>query len=121
MNSMFDVPNDFASLFAPLNISLLSIVTGITNIGEVLLATSNYGNPLVGESPLAHTGVATINIPLSPLGFFVMDISTVFASIAAGDVCGVNIDHSHIQAIASPIDYFGIVLAYNSQQGGAVI
>jgi hypothetical protein len=95
----FAVPNDFSSL-----VSLEAI--GIPNASfsnKGIYLSSVYG--AVGETDNAKTFSGTGN------QWIAINVASVFTALAAGDICGVRVDH---QSIGTTINYIGVRLRYNT-------
>jgi hypothetical protein len=102
----FMIPDDFVSL---VSIELTCIPAG-TNAASPYDLYSTYG--AIGEAYNNNTGTSlglTKSLTLSNIA--AIDISGVFASIAAGDFCGVRIDEG---AFGFATRYLGVKLRYNS-------
>lgn len=111
----FSVPEDFGAL-----VSLEMI--GIPSVGAAAAAQnidlfSDYG--AIGEDITEHSEAeitTAYDFTGLALKFAVIDVSVVFNSLAAGDICGLTIDHKNI---GGTIGYKGIKLVYKPL--GAVI
>lgn len=105
----FRVPHDFTSI-----ISLVAIgipTAGAAGAGKDIDLISNYAS--VGEN-LAFHSESDLGTVYDFSGTAdeitnVLDLSIVFNSLSANDLCGVNIDHN---GIGGAIDYLGIRLRY---------
>jgi pimeloyl-ACP methyl ester carboxylesterase len=100
----FQVPDDFGSL-----VSISAVVVYATGpVAGSIDLFSNYG--AAGESPTNHTesdlggNIAYASGPIQ-----LLDLSSVFSVLGAGDFCGVQIDHN---AGAGTGDYLCIRLEY---------
>lgn len=100
----FVVPLDFATLTS---IELVFVPAG-TFAAQNIDLTSDYG--AIGEQSINHSESDVANTVSGTAGqVSVMDISSVFSLLAAGDYAGVTANH---QAIGTSIDYLGIRLRY---------
>jgi len=109
-NATFFVPGNFASL-----VSLSAIIipsAGAAGAGKDIDLFSDYAS--VGEASNTHDeSDTTSTFDLTGLSgvMSLMDISSVFTSLSAGDICGLLIDHN---AVGGPIRYLGIRMVYNA-------
>lgn len=101
----FQIPHDFVSL-----ISLQAVYFNSSSLVTVDIdLNSNYG--ALGEDRANHQESDTTTTYSSNANeISSLDISVVFSSLAAGDFCGVNVDHNGIGATSK---YLGILLRYN--------
>ncbi len=108
-NFNFRVPGDFGSLISLKAIGIIR--SSVDGSGKQIALSSSYG--AIGESAAQHTGSNTPTYDFTGLLNKIagIDISSVFASLAAGDYCGVNLNHQTIGG--GGIDYLGIELIYN--------
>ena len=111
----FSVPEDFGELVSLEMIGIPSV--GAAASGQNIDLFSDYGG--IGEAITEHSEaeIATAyDFTGLSLKFATIDVSVVFVSLAAGDICGLTIDH---QNIGGTIGYKGIKLVYKPL--GAVI
>ena len=105
----FIVPDDFLSL---VSIRLIaSPRSGAEGSGKDIDLISSYGAD--GEAINNHSESdtsSTYQIAASAGTFGFLDLSSVFTGLAAGDRCGVFVDH---KAIGGSVDYYKIELKYN--------
>lgn len=108
-NFNFRVPGDYSSLVSLKAIGIIR--TSVDGSGKQIALTSSYG--AIGQSESQFTGSGTITNDFTGLLNKIagIDISSVFASLAAGQYCGVNMNHRSIGG--GGIDYLGIELIYN--------
>ena len=107
-NITFIIPGDFASL-----VSLEMIFTptaGAAGTGKDIDLISSYGQ--VGELITAHQETdTTTTFDTGTVNTHEMySVSNVFSSIAANDICGLNIDHN---TIGGTIHYFYLKIVYD--------
>lgn len=88
---------------------------GGTGAGKDVDFFSDYGNPSAGESIFFHSEsdvTGTYNFGPAADAFFEIDLlPIVFTNVAAGDVCGLFIDHN---GVGSTIAYYGIRVEYTA-------
>lgn len=105
----FAVPQDFVSLVALEAIAInASSLTGVQNFD----LESDYG--AVGELYTTHSEsdtIITYDFTGTTNEIVALNVASVFAALAAGDFCGLFINH---QAIGGSLDYLGIRLRYNT-------
>jgi hypothetical protein len=100
----FSVPDDFVSL-----VSVYAVmIPGATNAAANIDLASDYAGigevyNFHSESNIASTYPLTINVMTA------LDLSSVFSTLSAGDLCGVHITHNTIGATAY---YLGVKLSY---------
>ena len=102
---VFSAPLDFGSL---VSLELIGIPQG-NGTGVGINLDSDYG--AVGQAYNTHSEsntTGTYNITQDQL--FSLNLATVFTNLAAGDFCGVLVDH---QGIGTTINYLGIRMRYN--------
>lgn len=108
----FVVPADFKSLTSLKLIGI--VVSGSAGSGKSITLNSTYGKE--GEVYSTHTesdtDVYTIAASAGLIGS--LDLSAVFTSIEAGDVCAVNVDHN---AIGGYVYYLAIEMIYEPGTG----
>jgi hypothetical protein len=103
INLEFAVPSDFGSLTT---VAACFIPDG-TNASANIDIYSTYGGP--GEVFNTHAeSDTTITYSWTADEISLLDISSIFSSLAANDACGVQMDHNATGAG----DYIGIVLEY---------
>ena len=104
----FAVPDDFVSLNYVKLIG--SISAGAAGSGKNIDLSSNYGKDGENDNQHAETNT-TITYDFTGLSGKKagIDVSSVFSSLSAGDVCGLQIDHN---AIGGTINYYSIELDY---------
>lgn len=103
-NFNFPVPDDFGSL---ISIGLVGVPMADVVAGDIDLA-SDYG--AVGESILnTQETDLTSTYNLTALDWNLLDLSSVFSALKAGDYCGVNVDHN---GIGTTVDYIFARLEY---------
>lgn len=106
----FSVPTDFGTLT-----SIEAIVAptgGSAASGRDIDLFSDYG--AIGESTTNHSEsdtTITFDFSGSADEWTAMDLSSVFSSLAAGDQCGIFIDHN---AVGGTVEYLGIRLIYTT-------
>jgi hypothetical protein len=104
----FQVPDNFASLSS---LKLVGIVSSAAaQVNRNIDLYSSYG--AAGESITAHqeSDVTTLyDLSASADKFYELDISAVFTSLAAGDYCGIQVDH---MTLGGSVDYIGIAIQY---------
>lgn len=102
----FRVPQDFTALTSLVLVFAPNATFGPS--GEIDLA-SDYG--AVGEGVENHSESQSLTSVAATLDTWTeLDISGVFSVLAAGDFCGVNVDH--VVNIGTPLNYLGIRLRY---------
>jgi hypothetical protein len=104
----FNIPNDFTSLTKL--VMIISPTSGAAGSGKDIDLSSNYGS--VGEAQNEHSEsdtTTTYDFTGDADKFVELDISIVFSSIAAGDICGLFVDH---KGTGGTINYFGVRLDY---------
>ena len=83
-----------------------------TKAGSILWEYEHGGAGAIGGSASSHTEAnTTITYSITSGTIVALDVSSVFASLSAGDFCGINIDHN---SIGSDIDYIGTRLRYTT-------
>lgn len=104
----FAVPDDFVSLNYVKLIG--SISAGAAGSDKNIDLSSNYGKSGENDNQHAETNT-TILYDFTGLSGKIadVDVSSVFSSLSAGDICGLQIDHN---AIGGTINYFSIELDY---------
>ena len=101
----FSVPLDFDSLVA---IDLIGIPNG-TNAAADIDISSEYA--AAGQASDTHSeSDTTSTYSLTSGNIDALDVSGVFSSLAAGDFCGLFVDH---QGLGLTVNYLGIRLRYN--------
>jgi len=108
----FVIPADFKSL---VSLKLIGIVTsGSAGSGKSVTLNSTYAKD--GESYSQHTESDTDVYEIAASAGLIgsLDLSAVFTSIEAGDLCGVNVDHN---AIGGYVYYLAIELKYEPGTG----
>lgn len=103
----FPVPLDFAALTSVELVGWPSAGAGGT--GKDIDLASSYG--AIGQDRATHTETdttTTYNTGTQDV-IFALDLSPVFSAIAAGDFCGVQVDHN---SVGGSIMYIGIRLRY---------
>lgn len=109
LNISFAIPPDFLSIVSVE--AIVKVSAGAAQTARNIDLTSNYGG--IGESTTTHSETdAAITYDLSGTSgeFFALDISSVFSSLAAGDLCGIELDHN---GLGGALDYFFVKLVYN--------
>lgn len=105
----FNVPGDMVTLTS---LELVGIpVSGAGGTGKDIDLTSNYG--AIGESATIHTEsdtTSTYNLGTDN-NIISYSIASVFTNLAAGDFCGVFVDH---KGIGGTVNYLGIRLIYST-------
>lgn len=105
----FRAPFDFGSIVALELIGFADSAGGV-GAGKDIDLASSYG--AVGELKNNHTGsdtTSTYTIPAQNT-LFAINIATLFASLAAGDFCGLLVTHN---GVGGTIGYLGIRMRYN--------
>lgn len=100
----FVAPPDFDSL---VSLQMWGASRTATNPAAPITLTSSYG--AVGETPTTEGAGNGITPAFTAGILFAYDISSVFGNLAAGDMCGVNVDHG---GIGGTVDYYGIYMRY---------
>lgn len=101
----FVVPHDFTSI-----ISLEMILTPASNVtAENIDLTSDYGPDAGSIIAFSETDITNV-VTFTAGDWNVMDISSVFSSLAAGHRCGIELDH---QGIGSTVHYLFLRLRYS--------
>lgn len=103
----FTIPNDFNALTSLKSIFI--VAAGASGAGKDIDLTSSYGAQ--GEPKTQHQesdAASTYTIGAQDTHDEI-DISGVFTSIAAGDRCGIKIDH---KTIGGALEYLGIEMYY---------
>ncbi len=106
-NASFIVPDDFTSLTSLLLIGYPD--SGAAGASKDIDLTSNYGGN--GQSKTTHNETdtsSTFNLGSENV-FFELDMSSVFSSLAAGDRCGLRIQHN---TVGGNVDYIRLELQY---------
>ena len=103
----FCIPDDFNSL-----VSLEAVgapTGGAGGVGKDIDRYSDYG--AVGESTTQHSEADTTSTYDTGTddNWEAIDLSSVFSSLNAGDICGVLVDH---KSIGGAINYARIILKY---------
>jgi hypothetical protein len=101
----FAIPDDFGSL---VSLEMVGIISAQITAQNIDLASDYAGD---GEDAQTHSeadAAFTVTSALANEMFF-YDISSVFNSLAAGDVCGINVAH---QTIGATIVYLFVKLVY---------
>lgn len=110
-NFEFRLPGDFDS-FVSLDLELTPTAAGSAGPGKDIDLVSTYG----GSGELYNIHTETDNTSTYDTGtqnvITSIDISGVFTSASASDVCGINVDHN---GVGGNIAYFGIALTYNKK------
>lgn len=103
-NSTFKIPDDFKTLT---KLVFQLHMTSTINDVDIDLFTDYAQDGEAGDanSESDTTSVYSFNAAI----FQELDISGVFSSIAAGHVCGIEVDHNSIGATGH---YFGVILEY---------
>ncbi len=104
----FAIPEDFSSVITLVMITVPS--AGAAGTDRNIDLFSDYGT--MDEAPDNHSESDTTTLyDLSGRSGLLtgIDISPVFSSIAARDVCGIEVDHF---SIGGAIDYYGVLLVY---------
>ncbi len=106
-NFTFVIPPDFSSLVA-LNV-IMSPTAGAAGSGKDVDLTSSYGG--IGEINNTHSETDTTSTYDfgSASVFKAIDVSSVFSSLSAGDICGLNWDNN---GVGGAIDVYAIQLTY---------
>lgn len=100
----FDVPHDFTAIVA---LEMVCSSVG-TIVAQDIDLTSDYGAD--GESITNHSESDTTTTYSFTAGLWdTIDISGVFSSLAAGDRCGIEVNHN---TIGTTIHYLGVRLRY---------
>lgn len=105
----FIVPYDFIALTSLVLVGIVS--SGAAGSARDIDLTSDYG--AIGEAYNNNSEsdtTSTYDLTGYDNEFYELDISSVFSSIAAGDYCGLFVDH---KGIGGAIDYIGIKLKYS--------
>jgi hypothetical protein len=102
----FAIPNDFASL---VSLEVIGIPDASFS-NKAIYLTSVYG--AVGEAFNTHAETDNTKT-FSGTGsqWTAINIASVFTALAAGDLCGVNLNH---QTITTSMNYVGVRLRYNT-------
>ena len=101
----FTVPADFGSL---VELYLAASAVATFTAQDIDLA-SEYGS--IGESTTQHSETDTTSTYSMTGGQWdKLDLSSVFSSLAAGDHCGVQVDHN---GIGTTVHYKAVVMRYN--------
>lgn len=104
----FLTPHDFVSL---VSLQLVGIVSaGADGAARDIDFFSSYG--AIGELSTTHgssDSASTYDLTGQTDKFYAFDISSLYASLAAGDFAGLLVDH---KGIGGGIDYVGILLRY---------
>lgn len=102
----FAVPDDFVSLTS---LELLAVSNG-TNTGRDIDISSDYG--AVGENYFNHSETDTTSTyDFTVNEITALDISGIYSSLAAGDFCGLFVDHN---SVGFGINYLGIKMVYST-------
>lgn len=103
----FPVPHDFNSL---ISLAMVAIPRSIPSAGLNIALDSDYGalsEPLNNHTE-SNTVAALTSFPVAN-DISELDISSVFSSLAAGDRCGLFINHT---GIGATVDYLMVRLRY---------
>lgn len=105
----FNVPYDFTSI---VSLEIIGIVSaGAAGAAKNIDLTSEYG--ALNEVYNTHTSTdttSTYDLTGYTNKFYNLNIAPLFPALAAGDFCGIFVDH---KGIGGSIDYLGIRLRYN--------
>lgn len=104
----FFVPYDFTTLTSLVLVGIPS--AGAAGTGKDIDLTSDYaGNGQLSTTHSESDAASTYDTGSADT-IFELDVSGVFSSIAAGDYCGLKINHN---AVGGAIDYLGIKMRYS--------
>lgn len=104
----FRVPDDFLTL---VSLEIVGIPGATyTGVGEIDLE-SNYAQD--GEAISTHNETNSLTALSGTINVHTpIDVSSVFSSLAAGDNCGIELDH--VTGLGAAINYIGIRLEYST-------
>ncbi len=108
VNFSFKVPHDFKSIISLTVFGVSQRTVTLGNPDPSIEITSDYAQP--GEPIATHGTVVLIDTgSFTANEHFELDIAAAFASLAAGDQCGLNVQQIDI---GGTISYIGIRLEY---------
>ncbi len=108
-NFTFQIPDDFDTLVEV--VAIVSPEGGAAGSGKDIDLMSQYGG--AGEAINAHMEsdvTSTYDLGVAD-EFAEIPLDTVFNSLSAGDVCGINIDQN---GVGGTVNYYGILLRYTT-------
>jgi len=108
-NFGFCVPTDFVSL-ASLEM-VVAWESGAVGAAKDIDLYSDYGAEGEAINKNSESDTTSTYTLAGPLTWEALDISSVFSAIAAGDKCGIKIDHKGIGGAGR---YFAIKMVYNT-------
>lgn len=102
---IFGIPDDFGSLVSLEMVGIISAAITAKNID----LTSDYAASTEDAQANSESNVAFTVTSANANEMFFYSISSVFSSIAAGDICGIMADH---KAIGATITYLFVKMVY---------